>query len=273
MVLGADDRDRAVRHARDAGRPDGHDQRLDVRPSSACSSRPARRRDREPGRPGARAVAHRGATAGRRHRPATRCRRSTSGGVGRAAVGGVPGGATRCCCNLHDITRRRRRRLHHHQPAVAAVDAATSVDKTLTILLGRHRRDLAAGRRDRGDEHHAGVGHRADPRDRAAQGARRAAAARSAGSSWSRRRCSAWPAGCSAPASGVVGARGAAAPVASPIAGLAAGAGRRARHRDRRSASSSASIRRPGPRGWPPSTPCAASKAHEQQQPTQKDHR
>ena len=39
------------------------------------------------------------------------------------------------------------------------------------------------------------------------------------------------------------------------------------------SASCSASIRRPGPPGWPPSTPCAANKAHEQQQPTQKDHR
>ena len=49
---------------------------------------------------------------------------------------------------------------------------ATSVDKTLTVLLGRHRRHLTAGRRDRRDEHHAGVGDRTHPRDRSAQGAR-----------------------------------------------------------------------------------------------------
>ena len=41
----------------------------------------------------------------------------------------------------------------------------------------RHRGHLAARRRHRRDEHHARLGHRADPRDRAAQGARRPAPA------------------------------------------------------------------------------------------------
>ena len=62
----------------------------------------------------------------------------------------------------------------------------------------RHRGHRAARRRHRRDEHHAGVGHRADPRDRRAQGDRRATAASSAASSSSRRRSSASPAACSA---------------------------------------------------------------------------
>ena len=45
-------------------------------------------------------------------------------------------------------------------------NTATSVDKTLTVLLGRDRGHLAPGGRHRGHEHNAGVGHRAGPRDR-----------------------------------------------------------------------------------------------------------
>ena len=43
-------------------------------------------------------------------------------------------------------------------------------------------------------EHHAGLGHRAHPRDRPAHGRRRAGAATSCGSSWSRPSCCAWSA-------------------------------------------------------------------------------
>ena len=53
------------------------------------------------------------------------------------------------------------------------------------LLRGDDRRrvPVAAGRRHRGDEHHAGLGHRADARDRRAQGARAPSARASCGSS------------------------------------------------------------------------------------------
>ena len=93
------------------------------------------------------------------------------GHVGRHALGGLPGG------------RRAPAQppRHHHRTAAdfsiatqeSILSAATSVDHTMTVHARRHRRDLAARRRDRRHEHHARLGHRADPRDRAAQGARR----------------------------------------------------------------------------------------------------
>ncbi len=43
------------------------------------------------------------------------------------------------------------------------ISTATSVDRTLTILLGGVAGISLAGRRHRRHEHHAGVGHRADP--------------------------------------------------------------------------------------------------------------
>ena len=65
---------------------------------------------------------------------------------------------------------------------------------------GRHRRHLAGGRRHRHHEHHAGVGDRADARDRHPQGGRRAQQRhpdavpdRSADRDGARRRSSAWP--------------------------------------------------------------------------------
>ena len=62
----------------------------------------------------------------------------------------------------------------------------------------RHRHHRAGRRRHRHHEHHAGLGDRADPRDRHPQGARRQAAADPAGSSCSRRSCCATSAACSA---------------------------------------------------------------------------
>ena len=61
---------------------------------------------------------------------------------------------------------------------------------------GEHRRRVAARRRHRHHEHHAGVGHRADARDRPAHGDRRARQGRAACSSSSRRSSSACSAGC-----------------------------------------------------------------------------
>ena len=52
---------------------------------------------------------------------------------------------------------------------------ATAVYRTLTVLLTGIAGAVAAGRRHRRHEHHARLGHRADPRDRSAQGARRPA--------------------------------------------------------------------------------------------------
>ena len=78
--------------------------------------------------------------------------------------------ATAELLRLHGVSAARRR-LHHLEPAVTADHrhlGGQDADRT----AGRHRRHLAPGRRDRRHEHHAGLGHRADPRDRAAQGAR-----------------------------------------------------------------------------------------------------
>ena len=66
----------------------------------------------------------------------------------------------------------------------------------------RGRRDLAARRRDRRDEHHARLGHRAHARDRHPQGDRRAPRATSSRSSWSRRSLVSVSAACSASPSG-----------------------------------------------------------------------
>ena len=51
---------------------------------------------------------------------------------------------------------------------------------TMTHAARRHRRRLAGRRRHRHHEHHAGVGHRADARDRPAHGDRRARRRRAA---------------------------------------------------------------------------------------------
>jgi len=52
-----------------------------------------------------------------------------------------------------------------------AADAST---KVFTMLFGRHRLGVSAGGRHRHHEHHAGVGHRAGPRDRHPHGPGRA---------------------------------------------------------------------------------------------------
>ncbi len=53
------------------------------------------------------------------------------------------------------------------------VTTAASVVQDADRAARRDRSDLVARRRDRRHEHHARLGHRADPRDRSAQGARR----------------------------------------------------------------------------------------------------
>ena len=53
-------------------------------------------------------------------------------------------------------------------------EAAQSTARVMAVLLGSVAGDLAAGRRHRHHEHHAGVGHRTHPRDRHPHGRRRA---------------------------------------------------------------------------------------------------
>ena len=76
--------------------------------------------------------------------------------------------------------RRAARRL---QPAPSDRDRRGDRrvgDDTMEVLLARRRVGLAAGRRRRHHEHHAGVGDRADARDRPAHGGRRARTRRAA---------------------------------------------------------------------------------------------
>ena len=101
--------------------------------------------------------------------------------------------------NVHKITTVDERRLLDRDPAVDP-DRGDLGRRHADGDARRHRDHLAARRRHRRDEHHVGVGHRAHPRDRAAQGARRTTRGSSAASSSSRRRCSASPAGSSASA-------------------------------------------------------------------------
>ena len=176
----------------------------------------------------------------------------------RHAVGRLPGGRRRCCVNLARHHRGRRRRLLHRHPGVDP-DGRHLGRPDADRDARRHRRDLAARRRHRRHEHHAGLGHRADPRDRPAQGARRHAAGDPPPVPGRGVACSASPAACSA-SSSASSAPGAAAPDRP--------AGRRCRarppsagHRHRRSASasSSASTPPPAPPGSPPSTPSGAN--------------
>ena len=75
----------------------------------------------------------------------------------------------------HQVTSDDRR-LHGQHPGLAGRDR--DIDhRHPDPAARRHRRHLAAGRRHRRDEHHAGVGERARPRDRPAQGTRRDARA------------------------------------------------------------------------------------------------
>ena len=86
-----------------------------------------------------------------------------------------------------------RGELQRHQPGLDPPGVERE-QQGVHDAAGRGGRDLAAGRRDRRDEHHARVGHRADPRDRHPQGGRRAALRTSSSSSSSRPcwcRCSA----------------------------------------------------------------------------------
>ena len=76
--------------------------------------------------------------------------------------------------------------------AAALLAAGKAAAKQFQLLLGRGGRHLAAHRRHRRHEHHAGDRHRADPGDRHPQGARRPTRPTSSPSSWPRQCC--WPA-------------------------------------------------------------------------------
>ena len=65
----------------------------------------------------------------------------------------------------HKPGARRGRRLPHPQPGGDHRDRDRDLADSHPAP-GLDRRGVAAGRRDRHHEHHAGLGHRADPRDR-----------------------------------------------------------------------------------------------------------
>ena len=73
----------------------------------------------------------------------------------------------------HKIVNAARRRRLHGADARGDGRAAHAGHRNDDLPAGRHRGRIAAGRRHRHHEHHAGVGHRADPRDRPPDVARR----------------------------------------------------------------------------------------------------
>ena len=77
------------------------------------------------------------------------------------------------------------------------LEARTEHGRDVHPAARRGGRDQPAGRRHRHHQHHAGHRHRADPRDRHPQGARRASDRRCSASSCSRPPCSACSAACS----------------------------------------------------------------------------
>ena len=99
--------------------------------------------------------------------------------------------------------RRRGRRLQHPRHARIHQDALLDLEDDERPAAGRGA-DLAGRRRRGHHEHHAGLGHRADPGDRACAWPSAPAATTSSGSSSSRRSCCACSAGpwasCSAAA-------------------------------------------------------------------------
>ena len=155
---------------------------------------------------------------------------------------------------LHGITDAGRRRLHDHLGAVA--DLHRHLGRPHADHPARwHRRHLAARRRHRRHEHHAGLGHRAHPRDRAAQGARGHAAGdpapvpgRGVRARPDRRRARRALARASSARTFLPG-RG-----RRPDHHQPDGHGRRTRRRPGHRHRSSASTRPAGPRTWPPST-------------------
>ena len=173
-------------------------------------------------------------------------------------TGRLPGGGPPAAAAARDH-QPDRRRLHHHLAGVA--DRRQHLGRPhADHPARRHRRHLADRRRHRRHEHHAGLGDRAHPRDRACA------------RPWAPRPGSSGASSSSRPPSSASSAA---------LLGVAGRAPRRAlpprpdrrphldqpdRRRRARwsspwpSASSSASTRPAGPPPWPPSTPCAASE-------------
>ncbi len=80
-------------------------------------------------------------------------------------------------------------RLHHSQQRRHHLARLRACSHDADAAARRRRGGLAGRRRHRDHEHHAGVGDRADARDRHSPGDRRAARATCCSSSWSRRWC------------------------------------------------------------------------------------
>ena len=92
------------------------------------------------------------------------------------------------------VAMRARRHLTYDKPDDFSIETGESIMELWQTHDARHLRGDAGGdrdqparRRDRGDEHHAGLGHRADQGDRRAGRRSAPAAATSCASSWSSR--------------------------------------------------------------------------------------
>ena len=141
-------------------------------PWSACWRAPGSSAVGNARRPGDRAADHRGPAARRRQRAHHRCRRIYVQATSSATLSAAYQEAHAVLLNLHGVTAATADFTITSQQSL--LDHRHLGEQDPDRAAGRHRRDLAAGRRHRRHEHHAGLGHRADPRDRPAQGARRA---------------------------------------------------------------------------------------------------
>ena len=161
----------------------------------------------------------------------------------------------------HRIQPRRRRRLHRSGRMEEIATHADVDHDDDDLPAGEHRGGLAAGRRHRHHEHHAGVGHRADARDRPAHGGRRARPRRADAVPGRGDRPQSLAGGAIGIALGFGALVGVTRCCSGPTAGHAAARWRCRSASPPRSASSSASTPPARPPRSTPSTPSATSKS------------
>ena len=207
VVLGPDTATELFAGAR-PGRPDGH---ATTAPTleviGVLEALSARRRTPRNNDLAIVPLSHLRAAPRRRRRPRLGQLDLREGHLGRHAVGRLPGDR-RHSCSTSTASPSRDDADFSIATQESILTAATLGRRDADRDARRHRRHLAARRRHRRDEHHAGLGHRADPRDRPAQGARRPAPAdpppvprRGVASSGSPAGCSASRSASSAPSS------------------------------------------------------------------------
>ena len=144
-----------------------------------------------PGRRGDGAHLHRALAAGGQARRAGPDR--LAAGEGRSALQHRRGAVGHRARAARAAPHRRRQGKQFHHPQLRGVPRDPQPGRAdAGPAAGGHRGDLAGGGWHRHHEHHAGVGHRAHPRDRPAHGHRRARQRHPAASSSPRPCCCAW---------------------------------------------------------------------------------